>query len=62
MRSAVWAGAVTCAVPLRWAWLSPASRMAMAARCGRIWSSRTYVFPGRPGSVPVALVYPWRHR
>ena len=35
-----------------WAWLSPASRMATAARDGRIWSSRTQVFPGRPESVP----------
>jgi hypothetical protein len=34
----------------------PASRMARAARCGRIWSSRTYVFFGLPESGRVALV------
>ena len=28
-------------LPLPGTWLSPHGRMAMAARCGRIWSSRT---------------------
>jgi hypothetical protein len=42
--------------------MPPASRMPVAARCGRIWSSRTYVFFALPGSGLAALVWPWRHR
>lgn len=59
---AVWAGAVTGVMACFRRPPGLAGRMARPTRRGRIRSSRTYRFFGRPGSGLAALVYPWRHR